>query len=84
MFTLKPGSCLISSANFFASPFSIAANMLSPETKRRRRRQGEKERELRRSSREKELEAGRQASFRIKHKHRVKRQGGEMGGGRSP
>jgi len=28
MFTLKPGSCLISSANFLASPFSTAAIFL--------------------------------------------------------
>jgi len=32
MFTLKPGSCLISSATFFASPFSTAACMITEET----------------------------------------------------
>jgi len=36
MFTLKPGSCLISPANFFASPFSTAANMMHPRKDKKR------------------------------------------------
>jgi len=32
MFTLKPGSCLISSAKFFASPLMTAANMIDSQT----------------------------------------------------
>ena len=32
MFTSKPGSCLISSAIVFASPFWTAANMIDSQT----------------------------------------------------
>ena len=35
MFTSKPGSCLISSATFFASPLSTAANMMHTPAKTR-------------------------------------------------
>jgi len=49
MFTLKPGSCLINSANFFASPLWTAASMMHPHKDRmkltlrveRRKKEGE-------------------------------------------
>jgi len=46
-FTLKPGSCLISSASFFVSPPWTAANMIQP-----RQRLGKKEKRRRRRNKE--------------------------------
>ena len=42
MFTLKPESCLISSANFFASPFFTADNMITHKTENRKQEGKEK------------------------------------------
>jgi len=55
MFTLKPGSCLISSANSFASPLSIAASMIKDQKRKERKEKKRKKKEGRTKGRAGEI-----------------------------